>query len=112
MANWGTSRNGFVSEEEVLENQNQHKIESLASKVSLLKGIAIELEADSKKSPTFVDGVLTTLGSAEGLLSGSMHRVSHMLNTTHSNRRLMCYLIAALVGLFIIFHYILSHFTL
>ncbi|KAL8601935.1 hypothetical protein ACOMHN_008427 [Nucella lapillus] len=101
----------MVTDDEMIENQNQQGTESLSSKVSILKLIAIELEADSKKSPTFVDGVLSSLGGAEGLLSGSMRRMSTMLNTTQNNRRLMCYLIAFLIGMFIIFHYIFSYFT-
>jgi len=56
---------------------------------------------------TFQD---TDFDSATGLLSGSMKRVTHMVGAAGSNRRLMCYLILALVGGFVLIYYIVLSF--
>lgn len=47
-------------------------------------------------------------GSSSSLLSGSAARLSKMINSGRSNRKVMCYLIAGLVGLFIVGYYALS----
>ncbi|KAK7098168.1 BET1-like protein [Littorina saxatilis] len=110
MADWKKPRNG-VSTEEMLDGENQQRVDGLANKVSRLRGIALELETDSKDSVRYADGMGSDFGSAEGLLTGTMNRLSNMVNSGGNNRRLMCYIIAALVTLFIIFYYIVSRVT-
>ncbi|XP_025088815.1 BET1-like protein [Pomacea canaliculata] len=110
MADWSKARNGTTTEE-ILDNENQLRVEGLANKVSRLRGIALELESDSKDSVRYADGMVSDFGSAEGLLTGTMNRLSNMVSSGRNNRRLMCYIILALVGLFIIAYYLISHVT-
>jgi blocked-early-in-transport protein 1 len=46
-----------------------------------------------------------------GLLSGTMKRVDHMIGAGKGNRKLMCYIIIALITAFLIFYFILSRFS-
>ncbi|XP_076451027.1 BET1-like protein [Babylonia areolata] len=110
MAEWGKPRNG-ASTEEMLDGENQQRVDGLASKVSRLRGIALELETDSKDSTRFADGMVSDFGSAEGLLTGTMNRLSNMVNSGRSNRRIMCYIIVAIVSLFFIVYYLITHVT-
>ena len=48
------------------------------------------------------------MDSSKGLLGGSMQRLSHMVASNASNRKLMCYLILFLVGAFVIGYYALA----
>ncbi|RUS81668.1 hypothetical protein EGW08_010585 [Elysia chlorotica] len=126
MADWrNKQRNGGLNTEEMLDTENQRRTEGLADRVSLLKGIALDIEDISKESNRYVGSMSGDFSSSEGLLSGSMHRLSNMVgsgksNRKHrlsnmvgsgkSNRKLMCYIIAGLVFLFIIFYYFISRF--
>ena len=49
-------------------------------------------------------------GSTSGLLSGSAVRLSQMISSGRSNRRVMCYIIVGLVVLFFVGYYALTKF--
>lgn len=46
--------------------------------------------------------------STQGLLGGSVHRLSHMVQANRGNRKLMCYLVLGLVLLFFLTYYLIS----
>ncbi|KAK2566322.1 BET1-like protein [Acropora cervicornis] len=97
-----------TSTDEMLETENNRMVNDLAAKVSRLKGIAIDIENESKQQNNYLDGMGDEFGSSSSLLSGSAARLSKMINSGRSNRKVMCYLIAGLVGLFIVGYYALS----
>jgi len=107
MADWRTknNRNGGMSQDEMLDQENNMRAGSLASKVSLLKGIALDMEDESKASNRYLDGVAGEFGSSQGLLAGSMNRLSAMVGSGKNNRKVQCYIIMGIVGLFVIFYY-------
>ncbi|XP_012942111.1 BET1-like protein [Aplysia californica] len=112
MADWrNKTRNGGMSTEEMLDQENQMRVGGLASKVSLLKGIALDIEGESKSSNRYLDGVAGDFGSSEGLLSGSMNRLSNMVSSGKGNRKVMCYIILGLVLLFVVFYYFIMRIT-
>lgn len=109
MADWRSKpRNGGLNTEEMLDAENQRRTEGLADRVSLLKGIALDIEDISKESNRYVGSMSGDFSSSEGLLSGSMHRLSNMVGSGKNNRKLMCYIIGGLVLLFIVFYYFIS----
>ncbi|XP_078366507.1 BET1-like protein [Oculina patagonica] len=97
-----------ASTDEMLETENNRMVDDLAAKVSRLKGIAIDIENESKQQNKYLDGMGDDFGSSSGLLSGSAARLSQMISSGRSNRKIMCYLIAGLVGFFFIGYYALS----
>ncbi|KAJ7351041.1 BET1-like protein [Desmophyllum pertusum] len=97
-----------TSTDEMLETENNQMVDELAAKVSRLKGIAIDIESESKQQNKYLDGMGDEFGSSSGLLSGSAARLSQMISSGRSNRKVMCYLIAGLVGFFFIGYYALS----
>ncbi|XP_058973309.2 BET1-like protein [Pocillopora verrucosa] len=109
MASWGNNRGSrTTSTDEMLETENNRMVDDLAAKVSRLKGIAIDIENESKQQNKYLDGMGDDFGSSSSLLSGSAARLSQMVSAGRSNRKIMCYLIAGLVGVFFIGYYALS----
>ncbi|XP_059150694.1 BET1-like protein [Physella acuta] len=110
MADWRNKpRNGApLSSEEMLDSENQRRVSGLADKVSLLRGIALDIEAESKDSNRYIDSMAGDFSSSEGLLTGSMNRLSHMVGSGKNNRKLMCYIVLGLVLLFVITYYFIS----
>ena len=49
--------------------------------------------------------------SSQGLLTGSMNRLNHMVSSGKGNRKLMCYIIGGLILLFFLAYYLISKVT-
>ncbi|GFN93836.1 Bet1-like protein [Plakobranchus ocellatus] len=98
MSDWRSKQRngGSLNTEEMLDAENQRRTEGLADRVSLLKGIALDIEDISKESNRYVGSMGGDFNSSEGLLSGSMHRLSNMVGSGKNNRKLMCYIIVPL----------------
>ncbi len=47
--------------------------------------------------------------STQGLLSGTMKRFDYMVSTGKNNKRLKCYIILFLIGLFIVAYYLIPN---
>ncbi|XP_041366299.1 BET1-like protein isoform X1 [Gigantopelta aegis] len=107
----GANFNQIGKTEEMLDHENQSRVEGLATKISRLKGIAVDLESESRESNRYLDDMTDDFGSTTGLLSGSIHRINNMINTGRSNRKIMCYIILGLVGLFLITYYLIIRVT-
>jgi blocked-early-in-transport protein 1 len=92
----------------MLDKENQMMTENLANKVSFLRGIAFDMENETKDQNRYLSGMNSDFDSTEGLLGGSVNRISHMVGSGKNNRKLMCYLILFLVGLFLVSYYLIS----
>ncbi|KXJ22487.1 BET1-like protein [Exaiptasia diaphana] len=89
----------------IMEAENNRLVDNLSNKISMLKGIAIDIDKESKHQNRYIDGMSDDFGSTSGLLSGSAQRLAHMIGSGKSNRTLMCYIITGLVVLFLILYY-------
>jgi len=103
-----TSRNGASSNplaaEEAVENQNLEYHDRLAGKASYLKSLAFDIESEAKDHHRLLGGMDDDMDSASGLLGSSLGRVRHMMNSGRGNRKLMCYVTAAVIlGLFLLY---------
>ncbi|CAH1787483.1 unnamed protein product [Owenia fusiformis] len=96
------------SMEDHLVDENQRMSENLAQKVNRLKGIAFDMESETKDQNRFIDGVDDDFNSTTGLLSGSFGRITHMVQSGKGNRKMQCYIILGLVGLFFIAYFLIS----
>lgn len=96
----------------MLDSENQSRVEGLAGKISRLKGIALDIESETKHQNSFMDNHMSgEFDSSQGLLTGSMHRINHMVSAGKGNRKLMCYIIAGLVILFFLSYYLITKVT-
>ena len=93
--------------EDILDAQNRERQERLANKTSYLKSLAYDIESEAKDHNRLLDNLDDDFDSTGNFLSGTMNRVHKMMGTGRNNRKLMCYVICAVV-LFIFFVYFLS----
>ena len=49
--------------------------------------------------------------SSQGLLTGSLNRINYMVSSGKGNRKMMCYIILGLVGLFFLSYYLIAKVT-
>ncbi|XP_060575889.1 BET1-like protein [Ruditapes philippinarum] len=111
MADWNR-RNGTGRTEEMLDSENQSRVEGLAGKISRLKGIALDIETETKHQNTYMDNhMMDEFDSSQGLLTGSMNRINHMVSSGKGNRKLMCYIIIGLIILFFLSYYLITKVT-
>ncbi|XP_033124725.1 BET1-like protein [Anneissia japonica] len=102
---------GAASTEDMLESENNRLSENLASKVSTLKSLALDIESETNDQNRYLDGMDGEFDSTHGLLGGTVKRFDQMLKSGKHNRRLMCYLILTLLFLFVLFYMLIGHVT-
>lgn len=96
----------------MLDSENQGRVDGLAGKISRLKGLAIDIETETKDSNRYLDDhMMGDFESSQGLLTGSMNRINHMVSSGRGNRKLMCYIIIGLIALFFISYYLITKVT-
>ncbi|XP_047372484.1 BET1-like protein isoform X5 [Sciurus carolinensis] len=89
MADWTRAQNpGAV--EEILDRENKRMADSLASKVTRLKSLALDIDRDAEDQNRYLDGMDSDFTSMTGLLTGSMKRFSTMARSGRDNRKLLC----------------------
>ncbi|NXX79713.1 BET1L protein, partial [Urocolius indicus] len=94
--------------EDALDVENKRMADSLASKVTRLKSLALDIDKDAEEQNRYLDGMDSDLLGVTGLLSGSVKRFSGMARSGRDNRRLLCGVSVALVLLFFILYYLVS----
>ena len=111
MTDFRNHRNGLSRTEERLDSENQVRVEGLSDKVSRLKSLAFDIETESKDSNRYLDDMGDDFDSSQGLLGGSVNRLSNMVAANRGNRKLMCYLIIGLLLMFILSYYLITKVT-
>nr|XP_002126644.1 BET1-like protein isoform X2 [Ciona intestinalis] len=107
MANWNKG-SSVPDTEQIMEAENNRLADQLASKVSRLKMISLDMKDGVEDDNTYLDGMNSDFMSTTGLLGGSVTRFSKMMDSGRGNRKLMCYIIASLVVAFFILYFILT----
>ncbi|RXG73758.1 BET1-like protein [Armadillidium vulgare] len=87
MSHWGGV------EERELDRRNQMRSLTLASKVSQLKSVAVDLEHESYEHNRLLDGLDSDFGGGDTLLKGSLNRLHGVLSAGSKNRKLNLLLI-------------------
>lgn len=109
MSNWNRNSSGTTSgTEQIMEAENNRLADQLASKVSRLKMISLDVRDDVDDQNKYLDGVDSDFMSTTGLLGGTVTRFNNMVAAGRGNRKMMCYLIAFLVCLFLVLYFILN----
>ncbi|XP_065072111.1 BET1-like protein [Rhopilema esculentum] len=104
----GSSGRGGHTSDSMMEQENNRLASGLSSKISTLKNIALDIENEAKYQNSYLDGMGDDMETTSSLLGGSVKRLSHMISSGSSNRRLMCYLILIIVGAFFAGYYVLT----
>ncbi|XP_064347963.1 BET1-like protein isoform X1 [Camelus dromedarius] len=89
MADWARAQSpGAV--EEILDRENKRMADNLASKVTRLKSLALDIDRDAEDQNRYLDGMDSDFTSMTGLLTGSVKRFSTMARSGRDNRKLLC----------------------
>ncbi|XP_037065269.1 BET1-like protein isoform X1 [Peromyscus leucopus] len=94
--------------EEILDRENKRMADSLASKVTRLKSLALDIDRDTEDQNRYLDGMDSDFTSVTGLLTGSVKRFSTMARSGRDNRKLLCGMALVLIVAFFILSYLLS----
>lgn len=94
--------------EEILDQENKRMTDSLASKVSRLKSLALDIDRDAEDQNQYLDSMDSDFTSVTGLLTGSVKRFSTMARSGRDNRKLLCGMAVGLLTAFFILSYLLS----
>ena len=94
--------------EAIMEQENNRLADQLASKVSRMKMISLDLKDDVEDDVNYLNEADTDFSSVTGLLGGSVNRFKKMVDSGRGNRKLMCYVIIFLVSLFFILYFIFT----
>ncbi|XP_012888789.1 PREDICTED: BET1-like protein [Dipodomys ordii] len=94
--------------EEILDRENKRMADSLASKVTRLKSLALDIDRDAEDQNQYLDAMDSDFTSMTGLLTGSVKRFSTMARSGRDNRKLLCGMAVGLIVAFFILSYLLS----
>ncbi|XP_021501846.1 BET1-like protein isoform X1 [Meriones unguiculatus] len=107
MADWTrTQSSGAV--EEIIDRENKRMADSLASKVTRLKSLALDIDRDTDDQNRYLDSMDSDFSSVTGLLTGSVKRFSTVARSGRDNRKLLCGMALVLIVAFFILSYLLS----
>ncbi|MBN3270912.1 BET1L protein, partial [Polyodon spathula] len=94
--------------DDMLDAENKRLAENLASKVSRLKSLALDIDQDAEDQNVYLDSMDSNFMSATGLLTGSVKRFSTMVQSSRDNRKLLCYISIGLVLIFFLLYYLVT----
>nr|XP_025041981.1 BET1-like protein [Pelodiscus sinensis] len=94
--------------DDMLDVENKHMADNLATKVTRLKSLALDIDKDAEEQNRYLDSTDSDFMSVTGLLTGSVKRFSTMTRSGRDNRKLLCYVSAGLVVVFFILYYLVS----
>ncbi|XP_015679093.1 BET1-like protein isoform X1 [Protobothrops mucrosquamatus] len=107
MADWGRGPNTNVVDD-MLDVENKHMAENLATKVTRLKSLALDIDKDADDQNQYLDNMDSDFMSVTGLLTGSVKRFSTMTRSGRDNRKLLCYVSGGLILVFFILYYLVT----
>ena len=107
MAGW--NRNGSDSAtERMMEAENNRLADQLSGKVSRLKMLSLDMKDNVEEDNRYLDDMGSDFMSTSGLLGGTVSRFTKMMDSGRGNRKMMCYVILALVIIFFILYFIIT----
>ena len=97
--------------EDAMDSENREYQERLSQKTAFLKSLAVDIESEAKDHHRLLDGVGGDFDGAGGLLGNTLGRVNMMLGGGKTNRQIMCYVVIAIVFVFIVMYYFISRMS-
>uniref|UniRef100_A0A8D0GIU7 BET1-like protein n=1 Tax=Sphenodon punctatus TaxID=8508 RepID=A0A8D0GIU7_SPHPU len=94
--------------DDMIDDENKRMADGLATKVTRLKSLALDIDKDAEDQNHYVDGMDSDFMSVTGLLTGSVKRFSTMTRSGRDNRKLLCYVSAGLIVVFFILYFLVS----
>jgi len=89
----------------ILEQQNNERINELSDHVARLKGLTIDIGNEVREQNSLLDNMGDGFSSTRDLLQGSLGRISTMLETTGGKH--MCYLVGFAVFTMLLLYFLM-----
>eukprot|EP00730_Choanoeca_flexa_P012152 TRINITY_DN3426_c0_g1_i1.p1 TRINITY_DN3426_c0_g1~~TRINITY_DN3426_c0_g1_i1.p1 ORF type:complete len:111 (+),score=9.51 TRINITY_DN3426_c0_g1_i1:83-415(+) len=103
MSRYGNSAS--FTNEAMLEQENERQVDSLHSKVSMLKELTIDIGDEVRSQNSLLGDMDGSFDDTDSLLGISMRKVNKL--ASGSSGRLMCYLIGFAVTVFLFIWYLM-----
>lgn len=93
-------------DQQLLEKDNDQKIEELKHTVSNIKNISHDIERGIKESNDLIDTLDTEMGGVQGLLNTAKNKLSKI--SQQGGNRHMCYLALFVFFVFVVLYFIIT----
>ncbi|EED91443.1 predicted protein [Thalassiosira pseudonana CCMP1335] len=103
----GAGRGGMSSHEtnaNIMENQNNDRINELSDQVARLKGLTIDIGNEVREQNSLLDNMGEGFSNVGDMLTGSLARIGTMLESGGAKH--MCYLVAFVVFVMVFLYWL------
>ena len=91
----------------ILEQQNNERINLLSDQVARLKGLTIEIGNEVREQNSLLDNMSDGFANTRDMLAGSLRRIGTMLQSGGAKH--MCYMVTFCVAVFIFLWWLMNH---
>ncbi|CAK9291081.1 unnamed protein product [Gordionus sp. m RMFG-2023] len=95
-------------DENFTENENLLATERLGNKVSKLKSIAVDIEAETKDHVNLLSGMTFDFENTRGFMQNTSSYIKRIINQRKGSPKTICYIVLLLSASFFILHIIFS----
>lgn len=99
--------NGFETNRNIMEQQNNDRIAELSDQVSRLKSLTIDIGNEVREQNSLLDNMGDGFSTTRDLLQGSLRRIGVMLERGGSKH--MCYMVAFIVAVMVFLYWVMSY---
>jgi len=101
------SGRGSDTNANILEQQNNERINELSSQVAKLKGLTIAIGNEVNEQNSLLDNMGDSFGQTGEMLAGSLRRIGTMLETGGAKH--MCYMVGFIVFVMVFLYWLMTH---
>ena len=102
-----SAMNGFETNRNIMEQQNNDRIAELSDQVSRLKSLTIDIGNEVREQNSLLDNMGDGFSTTRDLLQGSLRRIGVMLERGGSKH--MCYMVAFIVAVMVFLYWVMSY---
>merc|ERR1712038_432949 len=90
----------------IMEQQNNDKIDQLSDQVALLKGLTIDIGNEVREQNSLLDQMGDGFASTGDLLAGSLRKIGTMLESGGAKH--MCYMVGFIVAVIVLLYMLMK----
>lgn len=91
----------------IMEQQNNDRINELSDQVARLKGLTVDIGNEVREQNSMLGDMGENFGNVGDLLAGSLRRIGTMLESGGAKH--MCYMIAFIVAVMIFLYWVMTY---
>jgi blocked-early-in-transport protein 1 len=91
----------------IMEQQNNDRIDELSEHVARLKGLTIDIGNEVKEQNSLLDDMGDGFANTRDLLAGSLRRIGTMLESGGAKH--MCYMVGFVVFVMVFLYWVMTH---